>query len=49
MQKLRKFAKRLKMNRYNNGFPEDKKFKLTFRLSATKKPIRIGRVFLMSF
>ena len=36
MQKLRKFAKRLKMNRYNKGFPEDKKFKLTFRFSASK-------------
>lgn len=25
------------MNRYNKGFPKDKKFKLTFRLSANKK------------
>lgn len=24
------------MNRYNKGFPEDKKFKMTFRLSANK-------------
>ena len=30
MQKLRKFAKRLKMNRHNKGFPEDKKFKMPF-------------------
>ena len=42
MQKLRKFAKRLKMNRYNKGFPEDKKFKLTFRLSAKKMNTFLG-------
>lgn len=45
MQKLRKFAKRLKINRYNKGFPEDKKFKLTFRLSAKQKRAPQGVLF----
>ena len=30
------------MNRYNKGFPEDKKFKLTFRLSAKKMNTFLG-------
>lgn len=35
------------MNRYNKGFPEDKKFKLTFRLSANKtdKHFRLSVLF----
>ena len=53
MKKLRKFAKRLKMNRYNKGFPEDKKFKMTFRLFAKMDPtepvkrLKFGFIFFM--
>ena len=49
MQKLRKFAKRLKMNRYNKGFPEDKEFKLTFRFSAIKSIENTTYLRLFSF
>ena len=42
------------MNRYNKGFPEDKKFKLTFRFSAKMNPtepikrLKFGFIFLCS-
>ena len=37
------------MNRYNKGFPEDKKFKLTFRFSAIKSLENTTYLRLFSF